>query len=125
MPDHVLIYDGDCAMCTRWMERVRRWDRDGRIEALPLQSPVVAARFPQLTHDALMEAMHFVEPDGRVSAGAQAAERMLRILPLGGGLGWLFHLPGARRIADRVYRTVAANRARLGCGDHCSLDDAR
>ena len=121
MTDHVLIYDGDCQMCTRWMQRVRRWDRAGRIETLPLQAPQVAERFPDLEPARLLEAMHFVEPDGRVTAGAEAAERMLGILPMGWGLGWVFHLPFARRVADRVYRTVAANRSRLGCGDHCSI----
>lgn len=121
-PDHVLVYDGDCAMCTRWMRRVRKWDREGRIETLPLQSDDVARRFPQIRPEALLEAMHFVEPDGRVSAGAEAAERMLRILPAGGTLRWLFHLPGGRFVADRIYRTIASHRSRLGCGDHCSLD---
>ena len=121
MRDHVLIYDGDCGMCTRWMERVRRWDRGGRIEVLPLQSPDVVQRFPSLARTALMEAMHFVEPDGRVSRGAGAAERMLGVLPLGWGIGWLFHLPLARPVADRIYGWVARNRTRLGCGEHCSI----
>ena len=121
MPDHVLIYDGDCAMCARWMVRVRDWDRAGRIETLPLQSPEVAERFPGISPDALLEAMHFVEPGGRVSRGAEAAERILAVLPLGWGIGWVFHLPFARRVADRVYRWVAGNRSRLGCGEHCSI----
>ncbi len=122
MTDHVLIYDGGCSMCMRWMGRVRLWDRDGRIEMLPLQDPSIDSRFSQLDRSALMEAMHLVEPDGRVSAGAEAAERLLRVLPLGGVLGALFHLPFARPIADRVYRRIAARRKRGGCGEHCSFE---
>lgn len=122
MTDHVLIYDGACSMCMRWMGRVRVWDREGRIEMLPLQDPSVASRFPMLDPDELMEAMHLIEPSGQITAGAEAAERLLRILPLGGLLGVLFHLPFARPIADRVYRRIAASRSRGGCGEHCSFE---
>src|ERR1035441_6164156 len=51
--------------------------------------------------------------------GAAAAERLVKILPGGRPLGCLFALPCARPVADRVYRLIARNRFRLGCGAHC------
>jgi len=65
--------------------------------------------------------MHLVEPDGQVSSGADAVEGILRRLPRGAILGWLFHLPFARQIARRIYRWIAENRARMGCDRHCGV----
>jgi predicted DCC family thiol-disulfide oxidoreductase YuxK len=118
---HVLIFDGACPMCVRWMGRVRHWDEHDSFEYVPLQDPSVPHRFPELDPDALATAMHLVGPDGEVWSGAAAVERILDLLPLGRWLGWLFRLPFARPIADRVYRRVAENRSRLGCGSHCGL----
>lgn len=59
---------------------------------------------------ALAAAMHFVRPDGRVFAGADAAPEILRLLP---GKQWLaraFGVPGARPVARWLYARVAARR---------------
>lgn len=60
--------------------------------------------------------MQLVGPDGSVRAGARAAPVILRLLPLGRPLAWLFAVPGVPWVAQRVYRVVARNRHRLGCG---------
>lgn len=116
---HILIFDGACPMCVRWMGRVRHWDSDGAFEYVPLQDPSVPDRFPGLSREALTREMHLIGPDGTVWRGARAVERILELLPKGRWVRWLFRLPFARPIADRVYREVAENRSSLGCGSHC------
>ena len=51
--------------------------------------------------------------------GAAAIEKLLDVLPRGGWIAWVFDIPFVRKLADRLYRWVARNRYRLGCGDHC------
>ena len=118
---HVLIFDGACPMCVRWMGQVRHWDEHASFEYLPLQDPSFPDRFPDLDQEALKRDMHLVGPDGRIWTAAAAVEQILHVLPVGRWLGWLFKLPFARPIADRVYRRVADNRSRLGCGSHCGV----
>jgi predicted DCC family thiol-disulfide oxidoreductase YuxK len=118
---HVLIFDGACPMCVRWMGRVRHWDERDAFEYVPLQDPSVPDRYPDLEQDALRREMHLVGPGGEIWTGAAAVEQILARLPVGRWLGWLFRLPFARPIADRVYRRVADNRTRLGCGSHCGV----
>lgn len=118
---HVLIFDGACPMCVRWMGRVRHWDEHDSFEYVPLQDPSVPDRFPELEPAALAREVHLVGPAGEVRTGAGAVERILEMLPLGRWLGWLFRLPFARPIADRVYRRVAENRRGLGCRSHCGV----
>jgi predicted DCC family thiol-disulfide oxidoreductase YuxK len=115
----VLIFDGDCAFCRFWAARFRF--RTGEaVEYEPLQNPEIAERFPDIPRERFVRAVHLIEPDGRVSDGAEAVCRLLAI----GGPGlaaasrtWsrlpLFaycRVPGARAIGGRAYRFVADHR---------------
>ncbi|UCC73573.1 MAG: DUF393 domain-containing protein [Gemmatimonadota bacterium] len=113
MEQWTLIYDGDCDFCRRQVGRVARWDSRGRIEAIPFQD-VDLARLG-VSRAAAEEAMHLVAPTGSVWHGAEAAREVLRLLPSGRPLVWLFGLPGAMFAAERLYRWIAKRRHRFGC----------
>ena len=110
-PAATLIYDGECGLCRRWVELVRRWDREHRITLVPFQDQAAVARF-RIPLPALAAAMHLVLPDRRVFAGADAVPEILRLLPGGGRrvARWLFAIPGVRPVARRVYAWVARRR---------------
>lgn len=115
----ILLYDGDCEFCRRQVNLVERWDQEGRIEMVPFQLADLASY--RVSRAAAAEAMHLVAPAGEVWRGAAAARELMRLLPGGWTLAWLFRLPGAMYVAERVYRWVARRRHRFGCGsDHCS-----
>ncbi len=118
---YTLVYDGDCRFCVRSADLVATWDRGGTVEIVPFQRGGVRERFPWIPESAFREAMQLVGPGNETRSGAAAAERLVRILPGGRPLGCVFALPFARPLADRVYRLVARNRYRLGCGAHCAV----
>ena len=60
--------------------------------------------------------MHLIAPDGEVRRGAEAARRITRLVGRPRLLAWLFALPGAMFVAERLYRWVAKRRHRFGCG---------
>jgi predicted DCC family thiol-disulfide oxidoreductase YuxK len=114
----VVIYDGDCSMCRAsalWL--LRRAEAGGarHLEILPCRSSVRRERFPAITDEACMQAMQLVLPDGRVLAGADAVPEILDRIPRWRWIATLFALPGARRVARRVYAWIARNRMRLSC----------
>jgi len=80
----------------------------------------VLERFPGLTHDRCMQAMHLVGPDGRVVRAAEAVVAVL--LTRGRIFAWtrLYYLPGLRTLLDLAYRWVARNRYRLTGGAQCA-----
>jgi len=121
MRPYTLVYDGDCRFCARSVDLVATWDRGRIVEIVPFQRGGVRERFPWIPESAYREAMQLVGPGNETLSGAAAAERLVKILPGGRPLGCLFALPFARPVADRVYRLVARNRARLGCGTHCAV----
>ena len=106
MASYTVLYDGNCRICGRIAGVLRDWGRD-----LLLVTP---------SQDPNMESLQLIGPEGRVWEGAAATEQLLTILPRGKLIAWIFHVPFVRGIADRVYRWIARNRYRLGCGEHCS-----
>lgn len=108
-----LIYDGDCEFCRRSVGLVDRWDVRDRIDLVPFQSADLE-RYG-IPRSAAEEAMHLLDPGGTVWRGAEAAREMLRLLPGGRPLGWLFRLPGFPALAERVYAWIARRRHRFGC----------
>jgi predicted DCC family thiol-disulfide oxidoreductase YuxK len=102
-----------------------RWDRDGRFEIIPSQTPGLDHRFPWISADDYRESLQLVGPGGQTWQRAAAVEEILSLLPRGMLVTWVFSLPFARQIAERLYRGFAKNRYRLGCGDHCSYQPKR
>ena len=104
-----LIYDGECGLCQRAVERLRRWDREHRLRYIPFQDEEAVRRFG-LALPALAAAMHLVLPGGRVFAGADAVPELGRLLPGKRWWAWGFALPGVRPLARRVYARIARGR---------------
>ena len=116
---YTLVYDGMCRICNPLANVVRGWDTGHRIEVVPSQAPGLMARFPWIPREAYGKAIQLVGPGGETWQGAAAIEQLLGVLPRGRLISWVFRIPGVRVIADRIYRWVARNRYRMGCGEHC------
>lgn len=119
----VLVYDGHCRFCVGQATRLVRWVGD-RVRLESFRDPGVIERYPGLTEEACTASIHLVEPGGRVSSGAEAVARTLRLRPALAPLGWLHSLPILRQILDAAYGAVARNRFRLG-GTVCTGDACR
>src|SRR5216117_426461 len=104
-----LIYDGECGVCQKAVERLRRWDREHVLRFVPFQDESAVARFG-IALPALAAAMHLVLPDGRVYAGADAVPELGKLLPGKRWWVWGFAVPGVRPVARRVYRRIAERR---------------
>jgi predicted DCC family thiol-disulfide oxidoreductase YuxK len=103
------------------VRRVQRWDSRHVIQAIASQNDTVPTRFPWISREAFDESMFVIAADGRTWSGAAAARQLLRIVPFGWLLGWLWGLPTFGALADRGYRIFARNRYRFGCGEHCAI----
>jgi predicted DCC family thiol-disulfide oxidoreductase YuxK len=104
-----LIYDGECGVCQRAVELLRRWDREHRLRYIPFQDEDAVRGFG-LALPALAAAMHLILPDGRVFAGADAVPELGRLLPGKRWWAWGFAVPGVRVVARRVYARIARGR---------------
>jgi predicted DCC family thiol-disulfide oxidoreductase YuxK len=119
---YTVIYDGQCKVCGRMVKMLTKWDRNHELEIIPSQAPGIRERFPWIPPRAYVESVQVVRTrDGKTWQGAAALEELLKILPKGRLLSWLFKIPLVRPIVDLFYAWFARNRYRFGCGDHCQV----
>src|SRR3989442_14418928 len=88
----LLVFDGECPFCRAWIARWRQATGD-HVDYAPSQE--VGARFPQVSPERFRASVVLVEPDGRITFGAEAVFRALAAAP-GHGLGLALYdrLPG-------------------------------
>lgn len=106
-----LLFDGDCAFCTRSADVARR--------VLPAGVDVLAWQLDALgtTAERAQSQVLWVDRDGTVSGGAPAVARALRAAGLPWALlGVVLSVPPVSWVAPSGYRLLAANRYRLPGG---------
>ncbi|MBA3881640.1 MAG: lipase maturation factor family protein [Chthoniobacterales bacterium] len=107
-PKPLLIFDGDCHFCRRWIERWRE-STEGRIDYVSSQE--VGARFPEIAQREFQNAVQLIEPDGEVFAGAEAVFRSLGHAPRHRWLPWCYErVHGFAPATETAYSLVARNR---------------
>ncbi len=117
---YTVVYDGCCKVCKKLVAALINWDRKGKLEILPSQTPTLAARYPWIPAPAYLESVQFIENrNGTTWQGAAALEHIIDVLPKGQLITWIFSIPFVRPLAEKFYRWFAKNRYRLGCGEHC------
>ena len=118
----VVIYDGNCRFCCRQVKRLARWDKRGRLAFLSLHSPEIEERFPDLSHDELMEQMYLVDRRGKRYAGAAAFRYLTRKLRRLWALAPFLHIPFTLPLWQWVYRRIAKRRYQLGESNSCDSE---
>lgn len=101
------VFDGDCAFCTRWIERWRSGLRD-KIHFVSYQQFDSSAS--GIEREEFRKSVYFFE-SGRTSRAAEAVCRMLAYDWKRRWLLWCYQfLPGFKPLSEAVYRLIAANR---------------
>jgi predicted DCC family thiol-disulfide oxidoreductase YuxK len=109
----VVLYDGDCGICTAQVGKLPWWDCQGHLAYLSLHDPQVAQRWPDLSAERLMQEMCIVDARGRRHWGPAAIRYLsLRLRRLWWALPVLY-FPGSMLLWRPLYRWIAKNRYRL------------
>jgi predicted DCC family thiol-disulfide oxidoreductase YuxK len=119
VPAPTLVFDGDCAFCTRSAEVARRLlPADVRVEPWQLLDlAALGTTAARAQHEVL-----WIGRDGGVTGGAAAVAGALRAAGLPWSpIGVLLSLPPLRWVAPVVYRLIADNRYRLPGGTAACL----
>ena len=103
----LLIFDGDCGFCRRW---IARWKSATGESVDYAASQDVGERFSEISKDAFARSVQLVTKEGDVFEGAEAVFRVLAM----SGSSWLLdayeHVPGFRAVAEAAYALVAGHR---------------
>jgi predicted DCC family thiol-disulfide oxidoreductase YuxK len=125
----LLVFDGDCHFCTRWIRRGQQMTGDA-VDYLPSQDASIAAQFPKIPRARFAAAVQLIEPDGAVYAGAAAVFRTLAHNP---DCRWPLqayeNIPAFAWLTERAYAFVAGHRTffsrltRWGWGERVERPD--
>ena len=121
--DDVILYDGVCVFCSRWIRFIATRDKARRFRFTAIQSPYGARLAQAFGIDPQDPDTNAVIHGGVATFKSDAALTVLSSLP---GWGWpralrLFPKP----LRDAVYNLVARNRYRIfGKYEECFVPDA-
>ena len=107
-----LLYDADCGFCRWSLGWVLRWDREQRLDPVALQDPRSDRLLASVPAAERMRSWHLVDADGTVQSAGAAAPPLLRMLPAGAPVAWVFER--APSAVAAAYRRVSGARGRLG-----------
>lgn len=107
----IIVFDGDCALCSGWVRFLLRHDREARYRFAAMQAPTGRALLVEHGIDPDDPGSFLLLEDGRAWTDTDAIRRVVTGL---GGIWCIAHLLGwiPRRLRDRIYRLVARNRYR-------------
>jgi predicted DCC family thiol-disulfide oxidoreductase YuxK len=110
-PRPVLLYDGECGLCTRLVEAAA--DRlPADVDYLPFQTAPLSTYGVSAAE--ARHSLHWVSVEGRIGHGSEAAARLL--VAAGGAwslIGRLLLAPPVSFVAAATYWLVARSRAHL------------
>ncbi|MGE0786352.1 MAG: thiol-disulfide oxidoreductase DCC family protein [Sandaracinaceae bacterium] len=121
-----VFFDGECPLCRREIDVLRRLDRRGRIRFTDIAADGFDAEAIGRTEGELMAQIHGRTADGRWVVGVDVFRQLYAAVGFG-PLVALTRLPIVRGILDLAYGAFAKNRLRLTgrCTDHSCAVDAR
>ena len=123
-PDPVLMYDGDCAMCTGSVRLVLRLDRSGQFRFLSIGSETGKHLYRELGLDPETPDTVVLLARGNAYVKSDAILRTAILL----GLPWSVLGVGLllpERLRDFVYDFVARNRKRFQRAPRCHIPSAK
>jgi predicted DCC family thiol-disulfide oxidoreductase YuxK len=104
----LMIWDGECHFCKRWIERWREITA-GQIDYATYQE--AAGRFPEIPLEQFKRAIAFVEPDGKTFFAAEAVYRSLACRSSRKWMAWSYdHVLGFAAISEIGYGFIARHR---------------
>jgi lipase maturation factor 1 len=107
-PKPLIIWDGQCHFCRRWIERWREITL-GAVDYATSQES--AERFPEIPREQFERSVIYIETDGAVYCGAEAVFRSLRCRSSKRWMAWSYqHVPGFAPLSESLYKIIACNR---------------
>lgn len=112
-PGGVVIYDGDCGICTHTVRILKKLDAARRLEFLANNQPQTFERFPELDLDRSRQEILVMDPRTGWFGGYEACEWIACRIPW----LWIFipitFIPGFKILGDKLYKITARNRAKI------------
>lgn len=109
LPRGVVLYDGQCGFCSRWVKIWARTLAKRGFHIASLDEAWVAGRL-KMPHEELLTDIRLLTADGELISGANVYLYVMRRIWWAWPLYAIFSLPGLNRLIHAGYRWFARNR---------------
>jgi predicted DCC family thiol-disulfide oxidoreductase YuxK len=110
--DVEVFYDGECPLCTREIDMLRRRDRRKRIVFTDIRATGFDAGSIGVSREALMARIHGRLPDGTIIEGVEVFRRLYAAVGFERAAR-MSRLPGVAPLLEAAYGAFAKQRLRL------------
>ena len=125
-----VFFDGDCPLCMREIQVLRRLDRKGKIRFTDISAPGFEPEQYGRDMQTFMASIQGRSPQGEWISGVEVFRQLYGAVGFGPVVA-LTRLPGISGLLDLVYGIFARNRLRLTgrgelarCDSHCQVNQA-
>ncbi|MBQ4847264.1 DUF393 domain-containing protein [Pseudoalteromonas sp. MMG005] len=108
----IIFYDGQCALCSREMNSLKKHDTNNRITLVDVHSDFFERHYGHLNKQSTLDILHGIDNDGTLLLGLDVTCRVWHLV---GKFKWLQYLrkPPIKWVADKAYLLFAKHRVRL------------
>lgn len=120
-----LLYDANCALCTRFKQAIERLDFEHRIQYIPVGTAQVYQDFPEIDLEQSKQVLHYVNSEGAIYRGGEIAPELAKQFPAVNKLAWLLETDVGKKASNYFYDKIKELRNNSlitracggGCGD--------
>lgn len=110
----LLIFDGDCGICTYASELVQKHTSEDNLEVKPFQILNLSELHPDLNEDRTSKSLYLLTNEGKLYNRSKGVfETMKRMKGFYKPLGYMLSNPFVVFLANPLYDWVAKNRAKI------------
>jgi predicted DCC family thiol-disulfide oxidoreductase YuxK len=102
-----IIYDSSCALCTRFIHTVCKFDRNNILIALPVDEYLLTEN--DIQKKAVQDEIHIKTDSGIIQSGSQAIHEIFKILPAARPYKWML----SKRTTARLFYATAKRAKRI------------
>jgi predicted DCC family thiol-disulfide oxidoreductase YuxK len=99
----LLVYDDQCPLCVRFKETLGRLAGFESLNFWPLSNAHIFEIYPQLSPDACLEELHYLDGNGAIFAGTKAIEQLMRQNSMVEKFAWLVESGMGQKALDFFY----------------------
>jgi predicted DCC family thiol-disulfide oxidoreductase YuxK len=123
-PRLTVFYDEQCPLCNRTVLTLEHFDVRRAVDFKGLQTCKQEFRaLDGIPEQELLHDLYALGHQGRLYSGVDTYSRIFMAMTYLAPIGWLMSLPGLHQLAERYYRRIADNRARLACDETCVVEN--
>lgn len=104
-----VFFDGDCPLCRREIDMLRRMDRSNRIQFTDITDPSFEPQSLGVGGDRLMERIHGRMPNGELVEGVEVFRQLYTRVGFASAVAFS-RLPGVSQMLDWTYAFFAPRR---------------